>query len=273
MNFDYRRVRLSISCLALVLSSALIWLGVGCAGGRHVTSPAEATPVGTAAMQTAQFELMDSSRQRAIPVAAYYPAEPAGVGVQGRKLKLALVNHGYGGKNTDYTFVAQNLVAHGYFVASLQQDLPGDVPMPTTGNVYQVRYPYWERGVQTMLFALKALKRRYPGLDLGRVLVVGHSNGGDMAMLLAQQHPGLVQQVISLDSRRMPFRRQWRPQFISLRSSDQVADPGVLPTPAEQAKYRMTIIQLPATVHNDMWDRATDQQKQEINHWISRFLQ
>ncbi|MBF9221341.1 alpha/beta fold hydrolase [Hymenobacter ruricola] len=223
-------------------------------------------------MQTTQFELVDSSRQRVIPVAAYYAAAETGASTPTRK--LALLNHGYGGKNTDYTFIAQNLVAHGYYVASLQQDLPGDAPMPTaTGNVYQARYPYWARGVQTMLFALKALKRRQPGLDLRHVLVVGHSNGGDMAMLLAQQHPELVQKVISLDNRRVPFPRQRRPEILSLRSSDQVADPGVLPSPAEQAKYHTTIIQLPATLHNDMWDGATEAQKREINYLISRFLQ
>lgn len=267
LAFQWARVALLAAVIAgpgLLVSSCL---GSGAAGRRGAPSRAA-----VAAMRTTQFELVDSSRQRVVPVVAYFPA---GLGAAGRpKLKLALLNHGYGGQNTAYTFVARNLVAHGYYVASLQQDLPGDVPMPpTTSNVYQARYPYWERGVRTMLFARRALGRRYPQLDTSQVLLMGHSNGGDMVMLFAQQHPKLVQKVITFDNRRVPFPRQRQPVLLSLRSSDQVADAGVVPTPAEQAKYGMTVVQLPATLHNDMWDGATDQQKQEMNAWISRFLE
>ncbi|MBD2767708.1 hypothetical protein IC235_07360 [Hymenobacter sp. BT664] len=55
-----------------------------------------------------------------------------------------------------------------------------------------------------------------------------------------------------------------RPQVLSLRSSDQVADNGVLPTPAEQQQFGRTIVKLPNTIHNDMWDGATTAQKQEM---------
>lgn len=90
-------------------------------------------------------------------------------------------------------------------------------------------------------------------------------------MLFAREHPALVEKIISLDNRRVPFPRQRRPQVLSLRSSDQVADPGVLPTPDEQAKLGTLVIALPATIHNDMWDGATALQQQEMNKWISVF--
>jgi pimeloyl-ACP methyl ester carboxylesterase len=184
-----------------------------------------------------------------------------------------LLNHGYGGQNTAYQFVARNLVAHGYYVVSIQQDLPTDEPMPLTGNIYQTRYPFWERGVQTLLFTRQAIYRRNPALKRGHLLLAGHSNGGDMVMLFAREHPKLVEKIISLDNRRVPFPRQRRPQVLSLRSSDQVADPGVIPSPAEQARLGTLVVALPATIHNDMWDGATALQQQEMSKWISRFLE
>ncbi|MBB5621242.1 hypothetical protein HDE69_002295 [Pedobacter cryoconitis] len=47
-----------------------------------------------------------------------------------------------------------------------------------------------------------------------------------MSMLFATQHPELVDKVISLDNRRMPFPRVSKPRIYSLRSSDQPADEG-----------------------------------------------
>ena len=222
------------------------------------------------ALQVTSFELVDSSRHRSIPVTVY---APAATGWRPPHLKLALLNHGYGGHATDYTFVARVLVAHGYLVASLQHELPGDAPMPTTGAIYPARYPFWERGVQTMLFARAALGRRYPCLDTRHLLLLGHSNGGDMAMLLAREHPGLARRIISLDNRRVPLPRSRQLRVLTLRSSDQVADPGVLPTPGEQQRFGITVVPLPATLHNDMWDGATEAQQQEMSTYIARFLE
>ena len=91
-------------------------------------------------------------------------------------------------------------------------------------------------------------------------------------MLFAQQHPQLVAKVISLDNRRMPFPRTDHPRIYSLRSSDQPADEGVLPASEEQTQYHMRIIKLPNTIHNDMGDNGTVEQKREIINYILEFL-
>lgn len=248
----------------LLFPALLALLPSGCAPAAHSSGPPAAAPT---PMQTERWALFDSARQRAIPVVLYRPAvHPA------HQLKPAILSHGYGAKNTDYSFVAQELVAHGYVVASIQHELPTDAPMPTTGNVREVRQPFWERGVQNILFVRQALRRKFPPLDFAELLLVGHSNGGDTAMLCAAEHPNLIARVISLDNRRMPFPRAARPQVLSLRSSDQVADPGVLPTPAEQAQHGVTIVQLRNTIHNDMYDGATAAQKREMQAAIASFL-
>jgi hypothetical protein len=93
-----------------------------------------------------------------------------------------------------------------------------------------------------------------------------------MAMLFAHQHPKLVQKVISLDNRRMPLPRSKEVQVLTLRSNDQVADDGVLPTPAEQQQFGIQIVQMANLTHNDIWDGASEIKKQEVNAVINKFL-
>lgn len=240
-----------------------VLLGLGAAFGLQMPLGAQPAPK----CRTYKLQFTDAATHRPIPVRVY---APMGRGPEG--LKIALLNHGYGIRNKRYAFVARNLVAHGYLVLSLQQTLASDALLPTTGDPYTVRRPYWERGVHSMLVVLKDLPRRYPALDTLHTLLVGHSYGGDMVALFAQEHPRRVQKVISLDNCRMPLPRQAAPQLLSLRSSDQTADPGVVPTPAEQAAFHIRIVQLPATPHGSMCDAATATQQQEMNQYISAFL-
>lgn len=210
---------------------------------------------------------VDQARQRQVPVAIYTPVDRPR-----DRLKLAIISHGYGSRNTDYGFIARHLAAHGFYVASVQHEVEGDAPLPTTGRPYDVRMPSWQQGVDNVLFVIGQLRKVEPALDFDRLLLVGHSHGGDISMLFAREHPSLVSHVISLDNRRMPLPRADRPRVLTLRSSDQPADDGVLPTSAEQARFGTTIVTLPATIHNDMWDGATGAQKAEMLGHIDRFL-
>jgi predicted dienelactone hydrolase len=220
-----------------------------------------------AGVTTETLSLVDTVRDRSVPVVIYTDAT-----AQTRGPRLAIISHGYGGKNTDYGFIANYLATLGYYVASIQHEIPGDEPLPKTGNPYETRKPSWERGVQNILFVIAELKKRRPDLDVANLLLVGHSHGGDTSMLFAQEHPDLVHTVISLDNRRMPIPRISKPRVFSLRSSDQPADEGVIPSSDEQAKLGIKITKLPATIHNDMSDGATAEQKAEMIRYIDEFL-
>lgn len=213
------------------------------------------------------LDLMDASRGRPVPVALYRPTQPA------RQMRLAVLSHGYGAKHTEYSFIARYLATQGYVVASVQHEVPGDEPLPSTGNPYQTRMPSWRRGMQNILFVIETMKAAEPGLDTAHVLLVGHSHGGDSSILLATEHPARVDAVISLDNRRMPWPRASRPTLFSIRSSDQRADNGVIPSPEEQARFGMRIVTLPATKHDDMWDGASEAQQAEILGHVGRFLE
>ena len=252
-----------------LLAGSLGLLFAGCAGSRQLATraPAEWQHL-VVSLDT--FQVLEPARQRRVPLATYTSAPG---GTRAAQLKVALLNHAYHGRNTEYTFLAKNLVAHGYYVVSLQHELPGDEPLPTTGIPTVVRRPNWERGVQNIQFVLQELRRTRPDLDYHYLLLMGHSNGGDMVALFAQEHPGQVDRLISFDNRRMPLPRTRLPRVLSLRSSDQPADEGVVPTPAEQAMFGIEIVKLPHTIHNDMWDGATLAQQQEMNQLVSRFLE
>ena len=261
----------------LILSSCLSFSLIAACGSqvaaRRTSIRRHRLGVERSAIKIERLDLFDAARRREVPVVLYSSASAVGSSAAKKsKPKLAIISHGYGGKHTDYSFIAADLVAHGYLVASIQHQLPSDAPLPMTGNIYEARKPSWASGVRNILFVLKELKKSKPHLDFDDLLLVGASHGGDTSMLFAHEHPKLVSKVISLDNRRMPLPRTNTPQILSLRSSDQPADAGVLPTQAEQERFGMKIIKLNDTIHNDMWDGATAQQKQQINRIISGFL-
>jgi len=58
-----------------------------------------------------------------------------------------------------------------------------------------------------------------------------------MTSLFPQKYPNIVEKIITLDNRRMTFPKTNQLKVYSLRSSDQSADEGVLPTEEEQKKF------------------------------------
>ena len=215
---------------------------------------------------------LDSSRNRLIPVAFYSPI----VNEKIRNQQLVIVSHGYGenklGANKSYSYLTKKLASKGYYVVSIQHELPTDDLLPLTGIPQVVRRSNWERGAENILFVLNELKKIKPELDFKHVNLIGHSNGGDMTVLFAHKYPNLADKIISLDNRRMELPRISQPKIYSLRSSDQSADEGVLPTVTDQEKFGIKIIKLPNTIHNDMNDRGNKRQKREINTYIMDFL-
>lgn len=222
---------------------------------------------------TKAIKLYDKTRNRLIPVNLYINTKTQGGANAGIfKFPVVIINHGYSVKNTEYSFLANSLAAQGYFVVSIQHDLKTDTNLPKTGNLYEQRKPLWERGVANILFVIKSLPNIAPNLNLTKVTLIGHSNGGDMVMLFTKEHPDLVKQAISLDSLRMPFQRSGKIPILSLRANDTQADPGVLPPEKTDKKFNITIITLKDAKHIDLCDRGSESIRKEINKFILNFL-
>lgn len=244
----------------------------GCLSNKKATTGQRPTSTQEFSVKSDSLNLFDSSRKRSIPVALYLPETKKKLINQ----KVVIFSHGYGenkgGANKGYSYLTENLASKGYFAASIQHELATDSLLPMTGKPQETRRSNWERGSENILFVLNEFKKTKPYLDYKHLILIGHSNGGDMTMLFATQHPELVDKVISLDNRRMAFPRTKQPKIYYLRSSDQVADEGVLPTAEEQTKYGIKIIKLNNTKHNDMGNDANQEQRKEINNYILSFL-
>lgn len=215
---------------------------------------------------------LDQLRQRKIPIAVYKSQN----GNKAGKQKVIIFSHGYGqnkgGDYLAYSYLTEYLASQGYFVASIQHELPTDSLLPLTGIPQIVRRPFWERGADNILFVINELKKINPELDFKHITLMGHSNGGDMTALFPQKYPNIADKIITLDNRRMALPRGNKPGVYSLRSSDQPADEGVLPSVEEQKKFGMKIIKLPNTIHNNMDDHANKEQREEIRNYILTFL-
>src|SRR5258708_18434630 len=114
------------------------------------------------------------------------------------------------------------------------KDVPAAAALVTkVGLAYGGRRAVYEKGEDNILFVLGELKKRQPSADYTHLTLVGHSNGGDISMFCAKQHPELVSKVITLDNLRVPFVLSSKMKILSFRSKDPnfQTDPGVLPTP------------------------------------------
>jgi alpha/beta hydrolase fold len=191
------------------------------------------------------------------------------------KLPIAIISNGNTVKNTEYSFLANVLAARGYLVASIQQDLPTDPPLMTkVGEPYVGRKEVYMRCEANILFVLGTLQKMQPNADYDHLTLVGHSNGGDVAMYVAHQHPELVSRVVTLDNLRVPFVLSKNLKILSFRSKDPNfrTDAGVLPSAAQATKDGIDIINTGA-LHTELSDRGPDSVKEKIQATLDKFLQ
>lgn len=215
--------------------------------------------------------LYDSARQRPIHVTVYQPYKV------NSHTKVIIFNHGYDGNknpvsNQTYAYLTRFLSKKGYYIISIQHELPNDPLLAMEGAFMRTRMPNWERGVENIRFTIHEFKKLKAELNWKELTIIGHSNGGDMTMLFATEYPELLSKAISMDHRRMIMPRVSQPQIYTLRGCDYEADPYVIPTNDEQQKYHITVIKLDGITHSDMGQRGTDEQHQRITKYIWKFL-
>jgi hypothetical protein len=221
------------------------------------------------------LNLFDAARQRPVSVDLAVRRDYEMKADDGYwKLPVAIISNGNTVKNTEYSFLANVFAARGYLVASIQQDLPTDPPLMTkVGLPYVGRRGVYEKGEANILFVVGKLKKLQPNADYNHLTLVGHSNGGDIAMFCARHHPELVSKVITLDNLRVPFVLSDKLKILSFRSRDPnfKTDPGVLPT-AQEAKADGIDIVRTKFQHTEMSDRGPDSVKETIQATLDQFL-
>jgi Chlorophyllase enzyme len=221
------------------------------------------------------LDLIDETRQRPVSVDIAVRRDYEMKANNGLwKLPVAIISNGNTVRNTEYSFLANVLAARGYLVASIQQDLPSDPPLMTkVGLPYVGRREVYLRCEANILFVLGEMQKRQPNADYDHLTLVGHSNGGDVSMYVAKQHPELVSKVITLDNLRVPFVVSDRMKILSFRSKDPnfKTDPGVLPAPAQTKPGGVDIVDTGA-LHTDLSDRGPQSVKEKIQATLDKFL-
>lgn len=189
-------------------------------------------------------------------------------------LPVAVLSHGNTVKHTEYSFMSNVFAARGYLVISIQHDLATDDPMVTkVGEEYVGRRMHYNRGAFNIMFAIDEVKKLYPNADYRHLTLVGHSNGGDISMFFAKQHPELVKKVVTLDNLRVPFLTDGKVKILSFRSKDNQfkPDPGVIPDDETCARAGIKVVRTEFQ-HNDLSDRGSDRVKSTIQATVHQFL-
>ncbi|MES5482271.1 alpha/beta hydrolase [Bradyrhizobium sp. INPA03-11B] len=190
------------------------------------------------------------------------------------ELPVAILSHGNTVKNTEYSFLTNVFASRGYLVVSIQHDLDTDAPMVTkVGEEYVGRRMQYNRGVFNITYAIDELKKLYPNANYHALTLIGHSNGGDISMFFAKQHPDLVKKVVTLDNLRVPFITDSKIKILSFRSRDPVfkADPGVVPDEETCARLGIKVVRTEFH-HNDLSDRGPESAKSSIQAGVEQFL-
>ena len=223
------------------------------------------------ALSFAGDRVYDESRDRHIPIEVTHPLEKEQCN-ETQKCPVALLSEGYGVSHTKYTFLSEQLNQLGYMVVAIGHELENDPPLSVSGNLYETRSENWMRGAETLNFIKNRLASTYQNYNFNDLLLIGHSNGGDISSWLANAGKNYIDTVITLDHRRVPLPRRKDVNVLSIRGSDYPADDGVLPSPREAREYSMCVTEIPKSRHNNMSDYGPQWLKDEINRVIDNFI-
>ena len=213
--------------------------------------------------------IYDESRDRNIPIEITRPKVAKNCEEES-KCPVAMLSAGYGVSHLKYTFLANQLNDLGYLVVAIGHELPNDPLLSTSGNLFETRSENWRRGAQTLDFVKSILSKRLAYYDFDNLLLVGHSNGGDISSWLGNENKPYIKSLITLDHRRVPLPRDIDIKVLSIRASDFPADKGVLPS--ESAQGNICVVKIPDSRHNDISDYGPDWLKDKINLLVRGYL-
>lgn len=177
---------------------------------------------------------------------------------------LVIINAGYGCSNTEYSYLAKCFSKLNYLVVAVNHEIQEDPLIPSGENIYELRLPFWENGMQTIDEVGMYVKQHFPSVKLNRINLVGHSNGGDIAVLYATRNPEKVASLITLDHRRVPLPENENYPIITFRADEFAADLGLIPQISKAKNQNIKVIHLENVDHNFMRDNGTPEMKGTI---------
>ncbi|RXE86084.1 alpha/beta hydrolase [Pseudoalteromonas sp. A757] len=215
--------------------------------------------------------IVDNTRDRAVPVEIHQPSNTANCSAT-KTCPVALLSAGYGVAHTEYQFLVKILNQAEYLVITVGHELATDPPLSVEGNLYETRAENWQRGADTLVFIRDHFRPKFANFDFENILLIGHSNGGDISAWLINHGATFANHIITLDHRRVPLPRSLDVKVLSIRASDFPADKGVLPSPAEKQKYHDCVVTIANAKHNDMTDEGPSWLTEKIAQIVAGHL-
>jgi hypothetical protein len=234
-----------------------------------------------------EFVLHDAKNSRDIPVLIYLPDRIE------EKLSVVLFAPGYQ-KQADlikertkfaykqYEYLANYFTSKNYVFVSMQHDLPNDrdgiefIDQNLPQNI--ARTALWHRCNESLLFVIEHLKENFPLWDYSKFMMVGHSNGADIAKYFSNRCPELVSHLILLDGRRCPLKANLPLKTLMFEADDTMPDHGMIPeVGSEENQNRQGmewIIVKPKNAKHNAYNGAIidDELKNKIIKTIDWFL-
>jgi len=217
------------------------------------------------------LDIYDANRERNIPITVDLPDQNILCTIN-NKCKVAFVSAGYKVPHLKYQLITNNLNQMGYLTVAVDHELPNDPPLSREGDLYKTRTENWQRGAETLDFLQSNLPLRFPEYDFQNVLLVGHSNGGDISAWLASKNKSYVNKIITLDHRRVTLPKTIEIQVLSIRATEFPTVASVLLTEKEQSKYHSCIVEIENSKHMDLTDYGSKKVMTKVSLITKGFL-
>lgn len=175
---------------ALASGASLAWPGLALAAAASPVDPAAQGPV-------IDWDWIDATRQRAVPVRLYWPSLSADA--PAKPVPLVVFSHGIGGSRLGYSYIGRHLASHGWACLHVQhvgsdRELWFGNPFALVGRLRNAAQDAEAiHRVQDLRFALDRLLdpslqhallgRPAEAIDLQRIVAAGHSYGANTTLL------------------------------------------------------------------------------------------
>lgn len=213
----------------------------------------------------------DASRMRNIPISVNFPINTDSCTSE-KKCKVAFISAGNGVPYTKYSFITESMNAHGFMTVAINHELPNDPLLSKSGDLYKTRIENWQRGSETIYFIQKELSSLLNAYDFKNLVLVGHSNGGDISTWVSQQEKNYIRKLITLDNMRVTLPKSHHIKVLSIRASEYSPTNNILPTNQEQSIFDSCVVDIPNSKHMDLTDFGTTNIKAKTKKIILGFL-
>ena len=255
--------------------------------GAGPTSIADVYRFGKEVMKIKTYNLKDEKRNRDIPIAIYTPNNNA------TNLSTVIFSPGYQGQKElnqtgaklayqNYTYLAEYFTAKNYAFISIQHDVPGDIDglesIDPLANQHDARKHLYSRGEENINFTIRKLSRQFPHFNFDKFIIVGHSNGGDIARFFACNAPQQISYLITFDARRCHIETNQKLKILMFEATDTSTDKGVIPDEGTQdnpkrANLEWVIVKPLRAFHKSYKDdHITNEIKDKVYKMLDWFL-